>query len=168
MSDQAIDPQSDAARLAAHRRLHNSSLLLPPHPEHRVDLRDLERDRDARTRLVDMGWTPPKHAVDKPQVPTVAWMHPIADLVTTAPDAYTNLNAGPARELVFKNDVLDHIDWLEHGIHEWRMSALAALQQVNELRQQLQQLQADLLLARSEIDASKLSDSIDEHEAPTT
>lgn len=167
MSDQAIDPQSDAVRLAAHRRLYN--IGLPPHPDvkRRIDLCELDRDRDARTRLVDMGWTPPKHAVDKPQVPTVAWMHPNADLATTVPDAYTNLSAGPARELVFKSDVCDHIDWLEHGIDEWRMSAFAAMQQVNDLRQQLQQLQADLLLARSENDASESNGSDVAQEAPT-
>lgn len=106
--------------------------------------------------------------MDKPQVPTVAWMHPNADLATTVPDAYTNLSAGPARELVFKSDVCDHIDWLEHGIDEWRMAALAAMQQVNDLRQQLQQVQADLLLARSENNAPEASDSGVVHEAPGT
>ena len=117
-----VDPGSNEARLAAHRRLHNLVPDLPPHPDvaNRIDLRDLQTDRIARTKLVDLGWTPPKHDIDKPQVPTRAWMHPNADLASTDPHAYTNLSAGPPRELVDKADVYDHINWLEHGLEEWR------------------------------------------------
>jgi hypothetical protein len=140
-----VDPHSNEARLAAHRRLHN--LNLAPHPDvvNRIDLRDLDTDRLARTKLVDLGWTPPKHSIDKPQVPTVAFMHPVADLATTDPHAYTNLSAGPPRELVFKADVLDHIDWLEHGIDEWRSVAVEYQKKNRELREQMVALmQADL------------------------
>lgn len=144
------DPQSDAARLAAHRRLHN--FLIEPHPDlsHRIDVRDLDRDRLARTRLVDLGWTPPRHAVDRPQVPIKAWMHPKADLVSTDPHAYTNLSTGAPRELVAKSDVYDHVDWLEHGIEEWRALALEALQTARDLRQQLQSALAERMSEQSE------------------
>jgi len=118
------DSHSDEARLAAHQ------------------LRDLDTARLARTKLVDLGQTPPKHPIDRPQVPTVAFMHPVADLATTDPHAYTNLSAGPPRELVRKDDVLDLIDWLEHGIDEWRSVAVECQQRNRELREQVALLQA--------------------------
>ncbi|MBY0465388.1 MAG: hypothetical protein K2W33_10645 [Burkholderiales bacterium] len=141
MSD---DADTNEARLAAHRRLHNPNL--PSHPDavNRIDLRDLDTDRLARTKLVDLGWTPPKHLIDKPQVPTVAFMHPVADLVTTDPHSYTNLSTGSPRELVLKADVYDHIDWLKHGIDEWRGVAVEFQKTNRELRSQLALVQAEL------------------------
>lgn len=121
-----IDPDSDEARLAAHRKLHN--IGLPPHPDSRDTFRmaDLETSHDLRARLVDLGWTPPNpHTIEA--IPTVAWQHPVrADLVTTDPNAYTGLSAGKPPELVRKDAVYDRIDWLEHGVDEWRAYAVEA------------------------------------------
>ena len=141
----ALDPQSDSARLAAHRRLHN--IGLPPHPDvaSRVDLRELDSNRAAREQLIEMGWTPPKHPVDKPQVPVRAWMHPVSELASTDPTAYTGLSSGPPREMVFKDDVYDHIDWLEHGIDEWKSVALSA-------RADLEKAHARSLLLRNSLE----------------
>lgn len=224
-----IDPDSDTARLAAHRRLHN--IGLPPHPDveaakhlrqeaamlvsqavgevdsivtanpvgysdfgrnprrnhndkHAFTLREAKQrasyaakllreawemldpsmsrppqirdDHALRTRLVELGWRPPAKAVDQPQCPTVAWQHPArSDLVTSDPNAYTGLSTGKPRELVLKNDVVDHIDWLEHGIDEWRAYAVEAGKQLKAARDQREML----LIALDDAIASAPSDS---------
>lgn len=94
-------------------------------------------DHALRTRLVELGWRPPAKPVDQPQCPTVAWMHPKANLASTDPTAYTGLSTGKPRELVLKNDVVDHIDWLEHGIDEWRTYAIEAGKQLKAARDEL-------------------------------
>jgi hypothetical protein len=89
-------------------------------------------DHALRTRLVELGWRPPVKPVDQPQCPTVAYQHPTShDCISTNPLAYSG-----AKQLILKDDVVDHIDWLEHGIDEWRALAiecqkkLATLQKV--------------------------------------
>lgn len=128
---------SDEARLAAHRKLHN--IGLQPHPDTSdiFNLGEIETNRKLRTRLIELGWRPPAKPVDQPQCPTVAWMHPIASLVTIDPNAYTGLSAGKPRELVLKNDAVDHIDWLELGIDEWRTYAVEIGKQLKQARDDL-------------------------------
>lgn len=134
-----IDPDSDTARLAAHRKASSAIGGIPPHPSAMgyIHIDRVETDMDLRTRLVDLGWRPPVKPVDQPQCPTVAWMHPTSDLATTDPTAYTGLSAGKPRELVLKQDVVDHIDWLEHGIDEWRTYAIEAGKQLKAARDAL-------------------------------
>lgn len=42
------------------------------------------------------------HALYSRKGPVVAWMHPVCDLVSTDPHAYTGLTAGPPRALIFQ------------------------------------------------------------------
>lgn len=82
-----------------------------------------------RTWLIEQGWTPPtkarEQAPDEPQVPVVAYQHRMApDCVTSDPTAYSN-----PHELVRKQDVLDHVEWLEAGVDEWRAYAVEAARQ---------------------------------------
>ena len=93
----------------------------------------IHTDHALRTRLIDLGWTPPNpHTIER--IPTVAWQHPArADWVTSDPGIYAGLSAGKPRELVRKDAVLDRIDWLEHGVDEWRSTALAALKKLKDL-----------------------------------
>lgn len=96
---------------------------------------------DPRTRagLIELGWTPPNpHTTE--YIPVVAWQHPTAPgCVSTDPTAYTGLSAGAPHELVRKDAVYDRIDWLEHGVSEWR--AVATLRQAS-----LNASRADILL----------------------
>lgn len=129
-----IDPDSDTARLAAHRKLHN--IGLPPHPDaaNVFRLADIATDHRLRAELIELGWTPPNpHTIE--HIPTVAWQHPArADLVTSDPNAYTGLSAGKPHELVRKDAVVDRIDWLEHGVDEWRAHAVAVSNQLRAAR----------------------------------
>lgn len=138
-----IDPDSDTARLEAHRKLHNIGLPPHPHAQAAFNLDLLDTDLALRTRLVELGWRPPARPVDQPQCPTVAWMHPTAELATTDPDAYTGLSAGKPRELIFKSHLIDHVDWLEHGIHEWRTYAIEIGRQLKVARDQLAAVKTD-------------------------
>ena len=93
----------------------------------------IRTDHALRTRLIDLGWTPPNPHTIEP-IPAVAWQHPVrADWVTSDPGIYTGLSAGKPHELVRKDAVLDRIDWLEHGVNEWRATALAALKKLKDL-----------------------------------
>lgn len=105
-------------------------------PEHSLD------EQEAwRAKLVDLGWTPPGKPSDQPQVPVMAWMHPKAELVSVDPHAYTGLQTGAPRELVFKSDVVDHIEWLEKGVAEWRSEAVRMMNLVAKLGLELAQYQ---------------------------
>lgn len=75
-------------------------------------------DPELRAQLVEQGWTPPNsHKINA--IPTVAYLHPTAaNCVTTDPTAYQG-----GKELIEKAVVYDRIDWLEHGIAEWRSLA---------------------------------------------
>ena len=117
-----VDQDSDTARMAMHRKASAALGGIPPNPATMgwVHIDSIDTDPNLRTRLVDLGWRPPAKPVEEAQCPTVAWMHPTADLVTVDPSAYTGLASGAPRGLVLKSDVVDHIEWLEHGIDEWR------------------------------------------------
>jgi len=124
-----IDRDSDAYRLEQHRKASSAigGARMNPAEFGWVHIDRIDTDMDLRTRLVDLGWRPPAKPVDQPQCPTVAWQHPArADLVTSDRHAYTGLSAGQPRALVLEDDVVDHIDWLEHGIDEWRAYAVEA------------------------------------------
>ena len=99
-----------------------------------MDPRNDPNSHDLRTRLIDLGWTPPNpHTIE--HITTVAWQHPArADLVTCDPTAYTGLSAGKPHELVRKDAVLDRIDWLEHGVDEWRTYAIELGKQLKAAR----------------------------------
>lgn len=120
-----IDTDSNAYRLEQHRRLHN--IGLPPMPAARddaqltsVDVSLLVNNSAIRAALVDAGWRPPSKPIDQPQCPTVAYQHPTSpDCVSTDPLAYPG-----SKELILKCDVMDHLDWLERGIDEWRCLAI--------------------------------------------
>ena len=57
-------------------------------------------------------------------IPVRAYLHARSDhCVSPRADTYAN-----PRKLVAWDDVVDHIDWLEHGIVEWREEALNAMQ----------------------------------------
>jgi hypothetical protein len=98
--------------------------------------------------LADLGWTAPGKPAKKPQVPVVAWMHPVAQLVTVDEHAYTNLSGGKPRELVLKEDVYDHVEWLEKGIDEWRAVATKSM---NRFRQ----TNAEFLRLKETLDESE-------------
>lgn len=56
---------------------------------------------------------------DEEKIPVRAYLHRHSSTcVTTDPAAYEN-----PRELVAWEDVVDHVDWLEKGIAEWRAVA---------------------------------------------
>jgi hypothetical protein len=135
------DKRSFTMKDAKHRAKHAAKLLreawemldpsasMPP---------KIHSDHALRTRLVELGWTPPRKSIEQPQCPVVAWMHPKATLATTDPTAYTGLSSGKPRELLLKQDVMDHIDWLEHGIDEWRTYAIEAGRKLKAARDDLQ------------------------------
>lgn len=99
-------------------------------------------DHALRTRLVELGWRPPVKPIDQPQCPVVAWLHPNAALATTDRNTYTGLSAGKPRELILKDDVLDHIEWLELGIDEWRTYAIEAGKKLKLARDELESIKA--------------------------
>jgi len=139
-----IDPNSDSARLAAHRKASSALGGIPPHPSTGgwVHIDSIDTDHALRTRLVDRGWTPPNAHTIEP-IPTVAWQHPArADLVTSDPHAYTGLSAGKPHELVQKDAVYDRMDWLEHGVDEWRTYAIEAGKQLMAARDEIAALKA--------------------------
>lgn len=125
ISDGGLDPRNaadtDASRLAAHRDLHRTVHQdISEAVRHRIMVEAANTEAEIRAKLIDMGWRPPTKPVNQPQVPTKAWLHATSDAcVTTDPTAYDK-----GRQLVLKDDVRDHVEWLEAGIDEWRSEAL--------------------------------------------
>ena len=97
-----------------------------------------------KAKLADLGWTAPGKPAKKPQVPVVAWMHPVAQLVTVDEHAYTNLSGGKPRELVLKEDVYDHVEWLEKGIDEWRAVATKSMDRFRQTNAEFLRLKETL------------------------
>lgn len=72
----------------------------------------------------------PDMDADAPSITPRAYLHPTADTcVSTDPDTYKT-----PRVLVAWNYVADAVDWLEHGIAEWRAYAIEAGKQLAKLR----------------------------------
>ena len=73
---------------------------------------------------------------DSPSIKPMAYMHRTHDGCVTAAthgDLSKTTYENP-RVLVAWEDVVDYVDWLEHGISEWREYAIEAGKQLKKLR----------------------------------